>query len=83
MMQVTEIKCLSSGVGGAPEARSPTTPHTLPRYALKRVTTALQIKLTYCSMPQKAMRASYHKIAGISISVGVDTADHYCAMILS
>lgn len=45
-------------MGELPEAWSPTKPHTLPRYALKRVTTALHIKL---SMPKEAMRVFYRE----------------------
>lgn len=58
MMQITEIKCLSSGVGESSRGPwSPTKPHTFPRYAPKRVTTALQVKV---SRPKGAV-VSYHK----------------------
>lgn len=54
MMQITEIKCLSSGVGESSRGPwSPTKPHTFPRYAPKRVTTALHVKV---NRPKEAAR---------------------------
>lgn len=59
-MQITEIKCLSSGAWGSSRGPlgSSTEPHRLPRYALKRVTTTPWIKF---SRPKEAACVSYHK----------------------
>lgn len=60
MMQITEIKCLSSGAWGLVEDQGLGSfpPTGFPRYALKRVTTALGIKF---SRPKEAASVSYHK----------------------
>lgn len=58
MMQIAEIKCLSSSVGESSRGPwSSTKPHTFPRYAPKRVTTALQVKV---SRPIEAVSVSCH-----------------------
>lgn len=61
-MQITEIKCLSSGVGGELAPEAPGLPPSPTRFPATRSSasplTALQIKVSW---PKRALRASYHK----------------------
>lgn len=71
---------LKLGRGGElPRPWSPTKPHTFPRYAPKRVTTALQVKVrrpkeavcVSCPRPCHKIVELWHELAGIAVAVRI------------